>query len=206
MLSIAKELYIQGNYHAQKKSLSDSMLAILNFDFAAETVLKAVILNSGGSISRQKGGFKTFDEILQDFGTLFPTIYTGEVNNLHKLRNDVQHHANIPSEQEVARHKGTIELFFADVYLKAYNNSITYDSISLALFIDSENEKIILDKMEEEFAKANYPLAVYYAKKAALYHLLLLRSNMDVPTVSHFRNPFSWSGGFQESWERGKRH
>jgi len=114
MLSIAKELYIQGIYHSQRQSVSDSMLAILNFDFAGETMLKAVLLNNGGTISR-KEGFKSFDEIISDFKTCFPSIYTNEVNNIHKLRNEVQHHSNIPSQQEVIRHKNTIQLFFNEI-------------------------------------------------------------------------------------------
>ena len=143
MLSIAKSCPIRGNFHSTRKAISDSILAILNFDFAGETILKAVLLNSGGSIEKKSGGFKNFAELIQDCKTTeFPNIYTEELNNLHKLRNSVQHHCNIPSNQEVLRHNNTIKLFFnkEEICQKAYKNSVSYESISLALFIESESE------------------------------------------------------------------
>jgi hypothetical protein len=188
MLSIAKELYIRGNFHATRKSISDSILAILNFDFAGETILKAVLLNNGGSIARKNGGFKTFDEIIQDFKNTFPNIYTEEVNNLHKLRNDVQHHCNIPSNQEVLRHNNTIKLFFDEICQKAYSNTISYESISLALFIESESEKLILKNMDDAFQRKEYSDSVYYSKQAAIYHIMLLRESVEAPGLSKFNS------------------
>jgi uncharacterized protein (DUF952 family) len=38
--------------------------------------VKAVLLNEGLRIEQKNGGFKTFDEVITDFKTLFPTIYT----------------------------------------------------------------------------------------------------------------------------------
>jgi hypothetical protein len=193
-LTIAKELYLHGYFHSMRRSVSDVILSILNFDFCAETIVKTVLLDHGVSIERQRGGFKTFDELISDLQRSFPSLrYVDEVVSLHKLRNDVQHHSNIPSEQEVSRHKTTIRLFFDEVCQIVYDSGISYDDISLALFIKSENEKTILGEMEKAFQKGSYSDCIYYGKQAAIYHVMLLRSNMGVPDVRSFHNPFTFS-------------
>jgi hypothetical protein len=203
-LSIAKELYLHGYFHSMRRSVSDVMLSIINFDFCAETVVKTVLLDYGVSIERQKGGFKTFDELISDLRHAFPSLkYIDEVYSLHKLRNDVQHHSNIPSEQEVSRHKTTIRLFFDEVCQKAYDNTILYDDISLALFVESENEKIILREMEKSYLDGSYDDCIFYGKQAAIYHIMLLRSNLGVPYPHSFRNPFTFSD-FRDLREVGR--
>jgi len=168
--------------------MADSVLAILNFDFAAETILKAAIVDNGGAVTRSNGSFKNFEEILRDFRLAFSTISVHEVDNLHRLRNSVQHSSSIPSQQEVMRHKDTVQIMFDQICTKAYSN-LTYGSISLALFINSENERYVLQKMEEAYADMKYADAVYYGKRAAEYHLLLLRSNLKFPKI-RFNNPY----------------
>jgi hypothetical protein len=101
--TIAKELYLHGYSHSMRRSVSDSVVSILNFDFCAETIIKTVLLDCGVRIERQKGGYKTYDELISDLRLKFPNLgYIDEVVSLHKLRNDVQHQSNIPSEQEVS--------------------------------------------------------------------------------------------------------
>lgn len=177
-----------------RRSVSDLILSILNFDFCAETIVKTVLIDHDVRIERQRGSFKTFEELISDLKHSFPSLkYIDEVVSLHKLRNDVQHHGNIPSEQEVSRHKTTIRLFFDEVCQKIYESAISYDDISLALFIKSENEKIILGEMEKSYQKGSYGDSIYYDKQAAIYHVMLLRSNMGVPHPHSFRNPFTFS-------------
>lgn len=193
-LTIAKELYLHGYFHSMRRSVSDLVLSILNFDFCAETIIKAVLVDHGVRIQRQRGNFKTFKELISDLKQSFPNLkYIDEVVSLHKLRNDVQHHSNIPSEQEVSRHKTTIRLFFDEVCQKIYESAISYDDISLALFIESENEKIILGEMEKSYQNGSYGDSIYYGKQAAIYHVMLLRSNMGVPYPHSFHDPFTFS-------------
>jgi len=196
MLSIAKEIYIRGYFHSIKKSVSDSILSILNFDYAAETILNAVLLDKSIPIERKTGGYRPFDELMQEFKNAFPQInYVTEIISLHKLRNDVQYHCNIPSENEVSRHNTTIRLFFDEICQKVYANSISYSDISLALFIDSENEKSILKAMEEAYQRKDYADSIHYCKRAAVYHVMLLRASMDITDLTNFDNPF-WSSDF----------
>jgi len=195
-LTIAKELWLHGYFHSMKKSLSDVILSILNFDFCTETVIKAVLIDSNVKLSRRKRGFKTFDDLISDLQSLFPNLkYLDEIVSLHKLRNDVQHQSVIPSEQEVSRHKITARLFFDEVCRNVYSGVISFDEVSLALFIKSEIEKFILKEMENAFQNSQYSDSVYYAKQAIIYHLLLLRANMGVPyTDPLFHSPFTFSG------------
>ena len=180
-LSIAKELFIQGMYHCQRKSTADFVLAILNFDFAAETLLKTVIIDNGGAISNGRE-YRNFYQLTLEFNRLFPTINLQEVKNLHELRNNVQHNSSIPSQQDVIRHKDTIQKIFDDI---CASSKLNYQAISLALFVNSKNERYILERMEEAYASKKYVDAVYYGKRAAEYHLLLLRSYFKIPRMRY---------------------
>ena len=184
-LTIAKESYSHGYVHSMKKSSSDAILSILNFDYCVETVVKAVLLAANIPL-RKRGKPKSFDEVIKDLRKLYPNLgYTSEALSLHKLRNDVQHHSLIPSQQEVGRHVITARSFFDEVCLKAYDGSITFADISLALFITSEVEKTILVEMEKALQEGRHSDAVFYAKQAVAYHVRLLRDNMKVPHIWH---------------------
>ena len=179
-LTIAKEMYLHGHAHASKKSPSDAILSILNFDYCIETILKTVLLDAKGSFP------KYFEELIKELTGQYANIgYTSEALSLHKLRNDVQHHGQIPSQHEVERHAITVRSFFDEVCLKAYDGRITFADISLALFVSSEIERIILGEMEKAHNEGRFSDSVLYAKKAVAYHVELLRQAMNVPHAWH---------------------
>lgn len=184
-LTIAKELYSHGYFHSMKKSPSDAVLSILNFDYSVETALKAALLDANIPLRRGSKP-KSFDELIDDLRGLYPDVaYTSEVLSLHKLRNDVQHHSVIPSHQEVTRHAITARSFFDEICLKAYDGNVTFADISLALFITSQVEKTILAEMEKALQDRRYQDSVFYAKQVVTYHVKLLRDNMKVPHGWH---------------------
>lgn len=188
-LTIAKELYLHGCSHSIKKSLVDATLSILDFDLCAETLIKAVLVDSNVELKRKGRGFKSFDELVADLKKSYPSIgYVPELESLHKLRNDVQHNSLIPSQSEVDRHLITTRVFFDEICSKVYDDEIRFDEISLALFIQSKVERDILVQMEKALQAGNYVDSVYYAKQAAIYHVRMLRSNMRVPRSLH--SPF----------------
>jgi hypothetical protein len=186
MLSIAKESYIKGQVNAYKKTFSDSILAILNFDFAAETIIKATLRDYKKPLANRNGHPLRFEDLEASFTSLFPNINFEEVRSLHFLRNQVQHECATPSETEILRHNNTIRVFFDQVCKHAYDGSISYNDISLALFLKSANEKIIMEKMEEVLEQQDYASSVLYAKQAALYHVYLLRSSIEMPNNSSY--------------------
>lgn len=117
-LTIAKELYSHGSIHSLKRSPSDAILSILNFDYCVETLVKTVLLDTNIPLTRRRR-HKSFDELMEDLRDIYPDLgYTSEVLTLHKLRNDVQHHAVIPSQQEVGRHIITTRSFLTKYVLK----------------------------------------------------------------------------------------
>lgn len=184
-LTIAKELYLHGYVHSTKRAPSDAILSILNFDYCVETLVKAVLLDANITL-RKRGKPKSFDELIEDLRSLYPNLgYTSEALSLHKLRNDVQHHSLIPSQQEVGRHVITARSFLDEVCLKAYDGNITFAGISLALFITSEVEKTILAEMESALHEGRHSDTVFYAKQVVAYHVRLLRDNMKVPHGWH---------------------
>lgn len=184
-LTIAKEMYSHGYVHAMKKSPSDAILSILNFDYCLETILKTALLDANVTLSRNVHGRtnpKSFDDLIDDLRRLYPNFgYTPEALSLHKLRNDVQHQGQIPSQHEVDRHVITVRSFFDELCLKAYDGTITFADVSLALFVSSEVEKIVLEHMEKAFGEGRFTDSVFYARRAVAYHVALLRNAMDVP-------------------------
>lgn len=174
-------MYFHGQAHSMKKSPSDSILSILNFDYCVETIIKAVLLDAHISL-RRRNRPKSFDELIEDLKNTCANLgYISEVLALHKLRNDVQHHSLIPSKQEVARHVITVRSFFDEICSRVYDGAITYADISLALFIGSEVEKLILAEMEKAFQEERYSDSVYFAKQTVNHHVDLLHDNMKVP-------------------------
>jgi len=168
-----------------KRSLSDAILSILNFDYCVETLVKAVLLDTNIPL-RKRGKPKSFDELIEDIRGLYPNLgYTPEALSLHKLRNDVQHQSQIPSQHDVERHVITARFFFDEVCLKVYDGSITFAHISLALFVTSEVENIILAEMEKALQDERFSDSVFYAKQAVAYHVRLLRHSMKVPHSWH---------------------
>jgi len=203
-LTVAKEMYSHGYAHSTKKSPSDSILAILNFDYCVETIIKAVLLDTNIAL-RKRSRPKSFNELIEDLKNTCTNLgYMSEVLSLHKLRNDVQHHSLIPSKQEVARHVITVRSFFDEICSKVYDGAITFADISFALFIGSEAEKLMLAEMEKALQNERYSDSVYFAKQTVSYHVELLHDNMKVPHAWHssfLRHHIGDSGVFRELGE-----
>lgn len=195
-LTIAKELFAHGFSHSRRNSPSDAILAILDFDYCVETLLKTVLIDNNISL-RNRRSPKSFDDLIQDVTNIYPQVgYVSEVLSLHKLRNDVQHHCLIPSKQEVERHVITARTFFDEICSKPYDSHISYSDISLGLFITSEIEKIILKELEKAFDEQRHSDSAFYAKQVVSYHVELLRKNMNVP--------YSWHSSFLYSHFSGE--
>jgi HEPN domain-containing protein len=190
-LAIAKELYLHGLFHSKRDSPSDRVLSILNFDYCAETIVKAVLLDLGISLEERRGIPKTFPRLIQDLRQHYGNLrFVDEVDSLHNLRNNVQHNADIPSAENVTRHNTTVRAFFDEICSQVYSGQISFDRISLAPFVTSQIEKeYMLKEMEKAFQDSRFSDAFYYAKQAAYYHVRLLRYNLGVPErrgISYF--------------------
>ncbi len=191
-MEIAKGMYLQGVSDNSNYSHTTAISAILNFDYAAETLIKAVLIDAGISLNTTtKSGtsvFKDFPTLIKDLQTKYPSlsnVILNAIDSLHKLRNDVQHNAQIPSQTSITRFESNVRIFFDDILKNIYNNVITFEEISLSAFVESKVAKVILDEMEKAIASGNYDDAVYLARKAVSYLISLVRKELDLPNKSH---------------------
>jgi biotin operon repressor len=181
-IAIAKQTYLHGINQSEKQSNIAAILSILNFDYSVKTLLKAVLLHKDFKLEHKSGQYRNFNELLSDLKTFYDnSAVIKEIELLHKLRNDIQHNAVTPSSEEVQRHKFSAKLFFDDICSSVYNNSITFDAVSQAFFIDSKNERIILEEMEIALSQNRFGDALHYARTAVNYHINLLREQMNLP-------------------------
>lgn len=89
-LALAKEMYIIGLHNAQKNASTSRMLAILNFDFSITTIIVACCIDNNQNPKQKNGRAKRWDELIQSF-QIFYNKPTADINDLHDLRNSVQH-------------------------------------------------------------------------------------------------------------------
>ena len=183
-LAIAKEMYLQGTRNSEGKTSVNSILAVLNFDYSVETIIKTVLLDNNIPLTistKKPNQFKRFDMLILDLQKFYTNnLIISEINNLHKLRNEVQHNTSIPSPQDINRHELNVRSFFDDICKNVYN-TITFETISLAFLVDSIVEKTILKSMEQMLDQKNYDDALFYARKAVYYHRNLLLEEIDLP-------------------------
>ncbi len=185
-LAIAKQMYMEGVFFTSRPTQSNLIQSIIDFDFCVESVIKAVLLDYNIPLNFSKAGFKHFDTLYSDLKVNYKNeALLREIDSLHQLRNRVQHDAEIPSMDAAKRYETSVKLFFEDICSDIYKNAMTFDSISLALFIESEVEKVILSSMEERLSKKDFKSARFYATMAIFYHKHLLDEEMKIP--------YSWS-------------
>lgn len=172
-LAVAKETYLQGVSRSARNTSADFIAAIVSFDFSAETLIKTVLLDNGVDFKKVEG--RTFSQVMQGLEPFYQNAtLLAEIAALHNLCNDVQYSAVVPSSDDVARYLHSLKLFFADICKQVYNDAVTFDSISLALLLDSKIEKIITEQMEISYADRNFADCDYYARCAVVYHIGLL--------------------------------
>jgi len=177
-------MYIHGAEEARKHSSVSRILAVLNFDYVAETLIKAVLLDKNVKLEKNAGDYKTFPNLINDLRMYYNNASViNEIIALHKARNDIQHNASIPSDQDINRHRLNIRLFFDDICKNIYQSKVTFDSISLAYLVDSKNEIIILTEMETALQKENFADSIMYAKESVQYHKRLMNTNLNAPSI-----------------------
>ena len=111
-LSLAKEMFILGAYHGGKDSRVDRMLSILNFDFSISTIIVTTCTDSGKNPKQNNGKSKNWHELIK----LLQEFYNNEnmitdLDNLHEVRNQIQHGGSVPSEYDIQNYQKTVRIF-----------------------------------------------------------------------------------------------
>ncbi|MCI0330164.1 MAG: hypothetical protein L0196_04335 [candidate division Zixibacteria bacterium] len=123
------------------------MLAILNFDYSVEMILKCVA-TTHNIISSARGDYKfkdLWDEIVKK-GLILPL--KGQIFALHELRNIVQHQGSIPSIEDVSKNKTYTQDFIGSVCSEIMN--LPFEKLYLSVLI--KNEKLRTKILDAEKA------------------------------------------------------
>lgn len=182
-LAVAKETYLQGVSRSACNTSADFIAAIVSFDFSAETLIKTVLLDNKVDLRKVEG--RAFSQIVQGLEPFYQNAtLLAEIEAMHKLCDEIQHSAAVPSSDDIARYVHSMKLFFIDICKQVYSDTVTFDSISLALLLDSKIEKIITEQMEISYADRNFVDCDYYARRAVAYHIILLEKNLGIKDLT----------------------
>jgi hypothetical protein len=181
-MTLAKQMFILGQLEGTKNTKVDRILAILNFDFCVVTLIASACISSKENPKQKNGKAKRWDELLSTLSRFYKNeIMISDLDSLHDLRNAVQHGDTIPSEWDVERFAKLVRSFFDDICNEIYQQSITFDNVSIAQIVKSPHERTLLTHMEEQISKKNYSIAYIFLFTSALYHYMLIRTNLKIP-------------------------
>ena len=155
-LILVKQIYQRALIQSQAKySDVDRIFAVVGFDLANETVLKAVVsaLNPSKNLSNDFPGIVTQAE--NELATHNVTIPDKvKIQHVRTLRNDAQHKAKYPNENDVNDCRTYTRDFLIQTFSDVWGES--FDSISLIDVIQEVETKNHLMEATQDFVKSDY--------------------------------------------------
>ena len=145
------------------------IMAIIGFDLAVETILKAIV----SSLDTREQPDKAFQGVvqqandkLQEFG--FPLLPDeANIRHVHGLRNDAQHKAKYPSDDDVKECQFFVSNFLQKVTLQLWN--IEFRDISIAELVQNEKSKEYLVIAEKALFQDDFEDTIRQAYAALLW-------------------------------------
>jgi len=188
-LSIAKLIYLEGIKYSEYDSLINNKLAIVNFDLSAATLIIALCYEKGKST--RSGSGRTFDwpkliEVLTKECKYENDHLINRINDLHYLRNSVQHGDDNPGYTNVQRYKSILLEFFMDICKKKYRNKITFESISLSRLLKSSDETKLVELLEYYINRKVYSKAFNLIIISFLYRYQLIKINIEPKSLLQY--------------------
>jgi hypothetical protein len=186
-MSLAKEMYVLGLSYNRNNTRTNRMLTILNFDFAVGTLVASACIQAGFDTRTNKGRIKDWPLLIETLRNFYSnsSIIAG-ITSLHDLRNSIQHGDTIPSDWDITKYGETVRLFFDEVCDKVFNQTIGYDSISLAAILKSPHETELMLLAEKYIVAGFYSLAIHLIWSSILYHYMLIRTNLFLPLLPRY--------------------
>lgn len=170
-LIIVKQIYQRALIQSQFTHRDvDRMLAVIGFDLANETILKAVAVELNNTIQLKRYFKEVIEQINVELGKKgkpqFDTINIGKV---HDIRNATQHHARYPTEYEL----NDCRTYTRDFLEKTFNDiwRESFDSISLVDVIQNSIAKKYLTEAETDLI--NDKLIYVLAKSKASFQIVI---------------------------------
>lgn len=167
-LVYSKSLYIHAKEHSDSANVLDRAVATLNFDNAMEMFIYASLDHLGVRAPREDfngllNAFKTkVTEAQMDFD--LSLLHEVEIRNMHRARNNVQHHGIVPSIDDVERYKTLTEEVLSDISMKILG--LKFEEILLGELIKDELVRTLYKKAEKALFSADYEEALVHAAAA----------------------------------------
>lgn len=159
-LMLAKSLYLHGCVHASAGDSISRMVAIHHFDNAIEIVLKSIATKRA---LRSKKKYVYFEGLLDNIPNL---PLKDQMRGLHRLRNSIQHGADIPSIESVVKYKVYTEDFFRTVCDEIFN--VPYDELFLSELIENENLRNQVREAEGAFEREEFKRCIELCEDALI--------------------------------------
>jgi hypothetical protein len=162
-LVLVKQLYEQAlRQAAPHTSIMDRIMAVIGFDLAMETALKAAAITidprlrpgdlSGDLVPR-------CEQVFRNAGVLYPPI--GNMRRIRSVRNDAQHEARYPNDTDLNDCRVYARDILNHILTEVWGESL--ETISLIDLIQNDHVKHFFIRAEEELAKGVYDEAAAQA-------------------------------------------
>ncbi len=166
-LVIAKQVYQKAvGSVGYRASVSDRILAILEFDFSIETALKTVVY----ALQKDKVPAKEFQALVQQCNDVLaknnyaPLPDVIHIQYVHEFRNDAQHKAKYPGESEVSDCRTYTKDFLAAIIANVWD--VSFESISLVDIVQQQEIKQQLLTAEESLQAGDLEGSTQYSALA----------------------------------------
>ncbi len=151
-LILVKQIYQRALIQSQfTHRVVDRMLAVVGFDLANETVLKAIAVALNATIKLKHPFPDVIKQVEAELGNHSKTLSDViKIQRIHDLRNATQHHARYPSEIEVSDSRTYTRDFLEKTFFDVWGES--FESISLVDTIQNDTAKNRLKEAELHLA------------------------------------------------------
>jgi hypothetical protein len=164
-LILVKQLYQHAVIQSESQhSYVGRIMALIGFDLAAETILKAVVA-ALEPMKTPADGFHSLiqqaDKLLVDTG-YSPVPDKSNIQHVHALRNDAQHKAKYPNEPDMSDCRTYIRDFLRRIIFNVWG--LSFEALSLADAVQHQEVKGYLAIAESELKSGNYKESVVQAE------------------------------------------
>jgi len=191
-LILVKQLYQQAVVQsASQHSIISRILAIIGFDLAIETVLRAIV----GSLDPSKTPADGFQGLIQQCDSLLaaagcnPIPDKANIQHIHSIRNDAQHKAKYPNESDVSDSRTYCRDFLQKVVANVWG--LDFERISLTDAIQNKKVRQFLTEAETALNHKDYQQAIHQAAAGLTWALNRIRTAV-VGRLPSFARAIPW--------------
>jgi hypothetical protein len=162
-LALAKQLFQHAISQASHDTATTRILAVMSFDLAIETLMRAAV----GSLDASRAPADGFSGLIQQLDSLLasaslgPLPDRGNVIHVHSVRNDAQHRARQPSKIEVSDARTYTRDFMRKTTQLVWDLNI--DTVTLVDLICHPRLRACLENAERHFQLREFTLSAEQA-------------------------------------------